>query len=252
MKIKNISLALMALVFLLISAPLKAKETMLFVYYHDYAPFSWKEDDTMRGMYIDIVNEAFTNRLGIPVIHQGYPWVRAQKMVSAGQADGYCTTITPERLSFSAVTKESIIEVNFKIFTPAKSPRLEQLRKVKSIQELKDFKLADYSGSGWAEKYLSELDIHWLHTNDQIWNFLLKGRADASVKNEWTTNYILKQIGYQDKIIELPHPMNNEPIPFHIFIGKASSFVNYIDKLDDTLKTMKHDGTLKRIYDQYR
>lgn len=140
---------------ILISASvLHAENKIHFVYYNDYAPFSWSEGGKIRGLYINVVDEIFINRLGISVVYEGYPWKRAQKMVRLGKADGYCTTITPERLTYSAATKEPVIEVNFRIYTTADNPRLDQLEKVKSIQELQGFNLVEYSGSGWAEKNL--------------------------------------------------------------------------------------------------
>ena len=70
--------------------PVYAGDTIRFVYYNDNAPFGWEENGEMQGIYIDIVNEVFKKRLGIPVEHRGYPWKRAQMMVKNGDADGYC------------------------------------------------------------------------------------------------------------------------------------------------------------------
>ncbi len=252
MKNGKIVVCFVTVVISLFAASLHAKDTMLFVYYSDYAPFGWIEDGKMQGLYIDIVNEAFTNRSGIPIEHEGYPWKRAQNMVRKGKADGYCTVVTPERLTFSYASEESIIEVNFKIYAPVGSPRLNLLREVKSIPELKSFKLVDYRGSGWAEKNLSGLDMHWLNTNIQVWKYLMKGRADATVKNEWTTRHVLKKLGYQDKIVELPNNINEKPITFNIFIGKKSPFAKYREQVNDKIRQMKQDGTLERIYDKYR
>jgi polar amino acid transport system substrate-binding protein len=231
-----------------------AEETIRFVYFNDYAPFGWQENGAMRGLYIDIVNEVFNNRLGIPVEHQGYPWKRAQKMVMDGVADGFCTVITPERLSFSDATQHSIIDVDFKMFVPANSSKLELLRQIFSISRLKGFKLVDYAGSGWADEHLAKagLDVYWLPRNEQIWRYLLAGRADLTVNNEWTTRYSLKKEGYQDQFVELPQPMAPEPSSFHIFIGKKSSFLPLLNQVDESLKRMKADGTLQRIYEQYK
>lgn len=249
---KGLILIYLLVATLLPDAPLYAGEKILFVYYHDYAPFGWAENGKMKGIYIDIVSEAFTKRLGIPVEHRGYPWKRAQKMVREGKADGYCTTVTPERLSYSLATEEPVLDVHFKIYAAIDSPRLEQLKNVKSISDLRGFKLTDYSGSGWAEENLSSLDIQWLPTNEQIWKFLIEGRADAAVKNEWTTRYVLKELGYQDQIVELPHAMTREPTTFHIFLGKKSSFRKYLGQLNEVIIQMREDGTLDRIYDKYR
>ncbi len=95
------------------------------------------------------------------------------------------------------------------------------------------------------------LDVHWLERNEQIWKFLLLGRADATVNNEWTTRYSLKKEGYSDQFLELPHPMTPEPISFHIFIGKKSPFNPILNQANEALKHMKEDGTLQRIYEQY-
>jgi len=231
-----------------------AKEKIRFVYFDDYPPFGWEENGTMRGIYIDIVNEVFKNRLKIPVEHKGFPWRRAQILVFDGAADGFCTVITPERLKFTDATQHSIIEADFKVFVPRNSSKLERLKQVSSILELRDFKLVDYAGSGWANENLVDagLEVHWLERNEQIWKFLLLGRADATVKNEWTTRYSLKKQGYQEQFLELPHPMTPEPISFHIFIGKKSFFLPILKQADASLKQMKEDGTLQHIYEQYK
>ncbi len=239
-------------ILLLSTAPLQAADKMYFVYYYDYAPFGWSENGRMQGIYIDIVNEAIANRLGIPVIHQGLPWSRAQKMIKDGNADGYCTVITPERLSFSDPTQLPIIEVNFKVFTTANHSRLDQLKNVDSLVELKGFKLVDYRGSGWAKDNLSEQDVIWLDNNEQIWNLLLLKRADASVKNEWTARHELNRQGLSEKIIEMPHAMNIQPVTFHIFIGKKSPYHRQLAALNRTIEQMQTDGTLQKILDKYR
>lgn len=241
-------------VIIVATMPTSAKETIRFVYFDDYPPFGWEENGTMRGIYIDIVNEVFKKRLEIPVEHKGFPWRRAQVLVFNGAADGLCTVITPERLKFTAATQHAIIEADFKIFVPRNSSNLERLRQVSSISGLKDFKLVDYAGSGWANENLVDtgLDVHWLERNEQIWKFLLLGRADATVKNEWTSRYSLKKRGYRDQFIELPHPMSPKPISFHIFIGKKSPFLPILKQADESLRQMKEDGTLLRIYEQYK
>lgn len=232
----------------------KEAESIHFVHFNDYPPFGWEENGVMHGIYIDIINEVFVNRLGIPVEHNGFPWKRAQKMVSKKLADGFCTVITPERLEFSDPTQHSIIEVDFKIYTPKDSPQLNHLKQISSLSELKGIKLVDYAGSGWAIKNLQNagIEVHWLQRNEQIWRFLLAGRADATVNNEWIARYSLKNEGYQDKFLELPQTMTPEPISFHIFIGKKSSFHSSLQHVDEQLKKMKEDGTIERIYEQYR
>ena len=63
---------------LLCSSPLVAQETMKFVYFNNFPPYSWEDDSgQMQGILIDIVNEAIQTRMGIPVLHQGYQFCRS-------------------------------------------------------------------------------------------------------------------------------------------------------------------------------
>ncbi len=233
---------------------LSAQEAIRFVYYADYAPFGWEENGEMVGIYIDIVEEVFSNRLGIPVEHRGYPWRRAQMMVRAGEADAFCTAITQERLSYSDASDESIIDVHFKMFALADSPKLDQLELISSVSELQEFILVDLSGSGWAQQNLENqgLDIEWLPTGEQLWKFLLSGRADVTVRNEWTARHTIRQLGYENQIIELSQQIVADYISFHIFISKKSSFRLFLDDVDETIRQLKSDGTLERILDKYR
>ncbi len=48
----------------MMTTPVTAEKTMLFVYNNDYAPFGWEENGAMQGIYIDIVNEVFKHRKG--------------------------------------------------------------------------------------------------------------------------------------------------------------------------------------------
>jgi len=53
------------------AAPLCAGDTMIFNYFDNYMPYSWKENKQMRGILIDIADEAVRKRMGIEVIHKG-------------------------------------------------------------------------------------------------------------------------------------------------------------------------------------
>jgi len=174
-------------------------------------------------------------------------------MVKDRTADALFTTITEERMSYSEAS-DPIIEVNFKIYSRADHPKLDELRQISSLEDLHPFRLVDYYGSGWAEVNLvnAGLDVYWLNRNEQLWQFLILGRADATVKNEWTTRYILKNLDLQNKIFEMPNTMTPEPTTFHILISKKSPFRSKIEQINLAIEVMKGDGTLQRIFNQYK
>lgn len=82
------------LLFLLIAAMLSpsviyAQHNMKVVYFDNFAPYSWvdKQNKQVRGLMIDILNEAIQSRMGINLSHEGYPWKRAQSLVKSGKAE---------------------------------------------------------------------------------------------------------------------------------------------------------------------
>ncbi len=237
---------------IVVSFPLLSNAEILFVYYEDYAPFSWLDNGKMRGLYIDVINEVFTENMGLKVTHRGYPWKRAQKMVKDGNADGFCTVMSVECLNYCNVVQESIVSAKLKLYTAKNNPNLETLKSIKSLKNFKNYTFTEYRGNDWVLENLKDFKIHWLDTNDQIWKFLNLGRADLALKNDWTSRYNLKKYGYGDKIVELPHIIFEENLDFHIFLSKSSEYFNLIPQVNKILKKIKQNGALERIHNKYR
>jgi len=227
-----------------------AAEPMKIVYFQDYPPLSWSQNNKMRGILVDILNEALKKRMHIDLIHQGRLWDEAQLMVKNGQADAFVTVPTPERRSYTQISRETVITSKVKIFTGKNNPRIRDLAEVRTYSELKPFKLVDYRGNGRAATALKGLDVHWLATMDEIPEYLIQGKADAWTQNIFVAGFFLKQLGDKDKIIELPNVLAGES--FNLCIEKNSPFVKVLALFDQTIKDMKKDGTLEKICQAYR
>lgn len=48
-----------------------AAEPMKIVYFQDYPPFSWSQNNQMQGILIDVLDEALKNRMDIELSHKG-------------------------------------------------------------------------------------------------------------------------------------------------------------------------------------
>lgn len=159
MKLNKALVSLLICLFLTLSA--KA-ETMKFAYYDQYSPRSFMEDGKMKGILIDIINEAIVKRMGIEVKHEGFPWVRAQMMVEKGFSDAFITVPTPTRKAYTQVSKEPIIVFETFLATAADNPKKKRiLSRIKSLDELKNYVFVDYYGNGFAEKKCSK---RWKYT----------------------------------------------------------------------------------------
>jgi len=223
---------------------------MKFVYSFDIPPISWKENNRMYGILIDIADEAVRKRMEIAISHEGYPWKRAQYLVKNGKADALITN-GPLRKEWAEHSSETPFVYEQKLYAKNGNPRLDQLKKVKTLEELRPFTLMVHRGSGWDKKNLIDNNFKVYEADDQETRFrmLVRDRADATIIDIHVARYIIKRLGLQNQIVEL-NTMEN--VPFHLVVGKGSPYKRIIPDFDETIRKMKKDGSLQKIFDKYR
>jgi len=241
---------LLFLITTFISSPAFPQSTLKLVYFENYSPFSWKENNQMHGILIDVLNEALQTRMGIPVTHDGYPWQRAQVMVKNNKADAFATVPSPERKEYTAISDEPVVLATFTMFINKNDSKIEQFKKIKKIDDLKHFELGHYIGSGWAKKKLANMKVMWTPKLNFVLKMLVNQRFDIFIDTSQVVRYNIKKLGYQNQIIELPIVLDYAP--FKLCIGKKSPYVNILLKFDKTIKEMKKDGKLQAIYNNYK
>ncbi len=239
---------LILLLFLFFPTLVSAAEPMHFVYFDNYRPRSWAEDGKMRGMLIDIVDEAAGKRLGIPVAHTGYPWKRAQYMVEHGMADAFITMPTQERRGYTDIGEEPILVFPLNIVTRKDHPRSVEMKVITSVNQLQGYKIADYLGNGWARRNLTGMDVEWFQDIDKIFTFLISGRGDLVVASKRTI-YEMHRQGFNTVLKVLPNPLSS--VSFHLCVGKHSPYKDKLKHLDRIIKEMHEDGTIERIEKSY-
>ncbi len=239
---------LLLLFFLLFPTLVTAAEPMQFVYYDNYRPRSWNDNGKMRGILIDIVDEAIGKRLGIPVTHTGYPWKRAQLKVKEGTADAFVTMPTQERRNYTIIGEEAVIEFAIRIVTRKNHPKIKEMESITSIEQLGNYKIADYLGNAWAERNLKGFNVKWLPDIDKLFPFLMNNRADIIAASKRTT-YEMKQRGYYSQFVVLPNKLS--VVSFHVCVGKNSPYKDRVNDFDRIIKEMHQDGTIDRIEESY-
>jgi polar amino acid transport system substrate-binding protein len=225
-------------------------QIMQLVYFNDYAPFSWEnEQKEMEGILIDVLTEAIQGRLGIQVEHKGYPWKRAQELVKQGKADAFCTVPTEERRTYTDVSAEPVILATFTVFTSADHPDLEKMKTIEAIADLNVYKLGHFRGAGWAKTNLEGMDVMWATTLEAVLGNLAKGRFDIHPGASQVVRFTIKQMELTDQITEIPAVLDSRS--FNLCIGKQSDFAGILPEFDKALQAMKVDGTLQQIYEKY-
>ncbi len=234
--------------------PSYSQDVFKLVYFNNFPPFSWEVTSEgsakMKGIYIDVMNEALGKRMNMKLSHSGYPWARAQTFVKTGEADAFITFPSEVRKTYSHVTKGSIIAMTNSFYTRKDHPKLSEFRTIQSLSELKSYQLVDYVGNGWAKQTLVNMNVQWFSSFDQILHFLAKGRGDIHIGPTHMVRYNLKRLGYKDRIIEFPGFFKASPA--HLCLSKRSRFTHIMPEFEKVLKGMRQDGSFKRILDGYQ
>ncbi len=220
----------------------------------DYPPLIYRGTDGLpAGILYEIMTEAF-HRLDIPLEVEVYPWVRAQKIVADGKADGMVTILTDERKTFF-LSSDPILLVCEHIFVHRNNPRIKEIMSIRSLKEVRPFKIVEVIGAGWTKENLKGFDITWVPNMDSAFNMLIKGRVDIYIANNFTgAAFIKKKIkkgnsiseGYKS-IITNPYPLKT--VAFRLLVRKDSPFTNVLDDFNKAIHQMQMDGTMQHIFE---
>lgn len=226
-----------------------ATEPLRMVYFDDYEPISWPESGIMRGVLIDIIDEAFGKRMGIAIDHRGYPWARAQALVRVGIADAFFAVATPERSEYAVSGKEIVLSLENAVYISARHPRRKELEQVKTLSDLKPYLIASYLGDSWAKTRLAQHRMYWVSRISTILDMINAERVDAFVEAAQVVRHHVRGMHLDADIIELAPIFDT--MHFRLCIRKNSPYAAQLDQFDQVVRAMRKDGTLERIYNKY-
>lgn len=207
--------------------------TFRMVYFGDFAPFSQVDaNGRVRGLFVDAIDHILRDGLGLTVQHQAFPWARAQAMVRSGEADGFCTVPTPERSSYTLISQRSVRDAPVRIIAASDNPRLDELRAVRTLTDLRPFRIGKYIGSGWAEANLRPLGLSIQDAADLTGALRLvaNGRVDAVVDGVDSMRLRLSMPEFHGKLLELPTNLDWQR--FHLCVGMNSPHAGLMEQID--------------------
>ena len=85
---------------------------------------------------------------------------------------------------------------------------------------------------------------------DSLIGLLLASRVDVIPENTYVMRYYLRKHKAASGITEYPLPAST--VGMYLHISKKSDFRKVLDRFDRTVKTMREEGALERIYNRYR
>lgn len=218
------------------------------VYFEVYPPYSEGKGGTVHGLFVDVLNEVFA-RLQIKATHTGLPWARAQSLVETGEADAMVTLATPERLKYTIASNEAVNIAETRFYAGAHHPHLDKLKTVTSIEAAKPYIIGSYIGSGWVAIRMPTHHVEMTPTFEQTLMKLAASRVDlvAGVSDQTRTRILA--LGLEKDIVELPTVVDTWQ--YKLLVRKNAPFTTLLPQVDATLKAMREDGSLEKIYARY-
>ncbi len=235
------------LIFLFLISTSQAKPIKI-VFMESYEPVSFISpvDGRAIGIAPDIVREAFSDT-GIKLELVGYPWIRAQEMVKRGDADAMVTIVTPERLLYTTASKLPAFYDDSKAYTYIGHPKMEELKKVRSVDDLKNYTVCDYRGNGWGKANIvgKVKQIEWGASIDAKVGMLAAHRCDVIVDLGFIVLSTARRNQFEEQIVELPASF--EGTTFRLMVGKKSNYQELLSEFDKRIKVMHEKKITEKI-----
>jgi len=254
-KVKNIFLIAILILF---SNHVLAKENNIIsekINYscHNWIPMSYKKEGIPQGLYIDILNEIIVKNLKKELVVNFYPWKRAQRTVKEGESDFLITVPTPSRLKYSIKSDKPFFLLYLYVYTYKNHPKINQINKIKSIQDIIDLnlKVVTNSGNGWHKVNLEKKGVNtkYVSIEDSAIRFLSRKRADIMIDSIVSTNHLIKERNLTSKITLTESRFG--PIKMHLLMSKKSQYTKLMPKINEIFLKLEKKGSINKIIDKY-
>ncbi|WP_217533625.1 substrate-binding periplasmic protein [Vibrio metschnikovii] len=244
---------LFLLILSLVSTSAFAKPSMTIVYYDSFPPYSFRDENgNMAGIFVDIADQVLQEKMGIPIIHKGYPWARAQKMVEQGEADAFITVATQARREYTDTSSTPVIIGPMNLFVNPSNSNLTQIEYVQTTDDLSPFLILDYQGNNWGNQHFPEDNFRRLLTSNlsNALTMLAHGRGDVIATDKIVADYLMAKLSLQGLIVELPIILAE--VEFSLCIGKNSPFNSLLPEFNQQMAQFREQSHVDTVLANYR
>lgn len=219
---------------------LSSSRTIICNWDRSFPPYSMEQDGRMTGILVESMDAVLGERMGFSLDHRGLDWPDAQLMVETGRADALCTNPTDPRRRYLLFSEDAVVESLPSIFCSKDNPRKPAIDGVTTLAELKQFRLVDYKGNGWARRtFPPNLQITWVNDLFEAFTLIDRGEADIFVGNGLAARYAIRQLGLKQRIAARELPVG-EPSSFHFglrrdYPGAAKIVADFDGALEEAM-----------------
>lgn len=215
--------------------------------------FYLDQNKRMRGVYAEILIELFEKKLGMKIRYEMAPWKRCQHYIQTGDADITIMLPTEERLQYAVKSALPLYQFSLNIFTYKNHPKLEEIKKITSPQDIKRLNLipATNLGNGWHKNNIDKhgIDTHYLSEDIQLFEYLSRQRADMVIDLLVPSLHYIREQKLED-VIEVTD-VRFGPLDMHLMLSKKSKFLDRLPQIDEAFQQLKREGVIDSIILRY-
>lgn len=205
-----------------------------------------------KGLFVEIAEKIFED-LGYKVVIEQYPWTRAQQKIKEGYADFTFSIPTAERLEYAVISDEPILQMYFNVYTYADHPKLKDISKIKTVQDIISLKLKPVTnlGNGWHKENIEDAGVttFYVPNDENLVQFLALKRADIMIDAPIFMNHLTKKNNLESKIVKTDVLFG--PINFHLLVSKNSKYADLMPEINKTINKLVQNGILEQIVSKY-
>ncbi|RTE64890.1 ABC transporter substrate-binding protein [Amphritea opalescens] len=214
-----------------------------------YPPVSWINDKQLMGLAPAVTQQLFAE-LGYRVeLRAGYNWKRCLLEVQQGNADIVVAAYhIPSRDAYLWFSRVPVIADPITLFVNRQNPivytSLDDLRgKVTGLL------LGDSFGEDLDQFLLDNTRIEYVSRNRQNFDKLAHQRIDFMPIGLLSGRLQSRKMGFHELIMPLEEKVSTEL--YFLAVGKNSGLQKHLPFINDRLKELHRNGTIKRLTDQY-
>ncbi len=219
-----------------------------------YVPYSYKENNQIKGLYIDIIEELFARteyRAKIKLM----PFKRLLSSAQQGNTDGVIGVFaTTEREAYLTYVKDApLAKITQYIYTlktsEIKSSKIDDIEG-KVIAHKRGFIMSAQLSQAAENQKITRKEVE---TTKQLVLLLLAGRVDGFVQEKANATYFIKKYDKSGLISPLQPPVSDNRFSYLAFSKKSLASLpdDFITAITASFKSMAADGTIDKIYDKY-
>ncbi len=219
-----------------------------------FPPYSYTENGEVKGIDIDIVNEA-ARRADVHVTIELYPWKRVLMMMKTDLTDGAFSMFRNEERETYAHFSQNPVHVS-QLTAFMSKDSLAVYKKIEDLLGKTVFISAGFSISDEFDQFVRNGNIkpaYVLNAEDGI-KRLLASDSGCFISNRISILYYAKRLGLSHKIEFIPTLVESNRKAY-LALSKVKLNTpdrkRLFDRLDAELGEMIRDGTVRRITDSY-